>query len=63
MNEKKIILDFLEWYHGEYYVKPYQSATSAEVDDYLNQKEEKEPKGDEDWFMHTFWEQNTTLEA
>ena len=62
MNEKQIILDFLEWERASMEKIVYNSEHNSEehmqsiVSQYLAQKETQEK--DPEWFMETFWTEN-----
>ena len=51
MNEKQVILDYLEYERGQ-----YTGQDERDVDEYLAQKETQEK--DPEWFMETFWTEN-----
>lgn len=54
MNEKQVILDFLEWHFGV----PLDEITHELLaDQYLESKQPKE-EGHQDWFLHTHWTEN-----
>lgn len=55
MNEKQVILDFLE--SEEYvYLEAGEYDQKGAVDNYLASKQPKEE--DQDWFLHTHWTEN-----
>lgn len=57
MNEKQVILDFLEWHFGV----PLDEITHELLaDQYLESKQTKE-EDNVDWFLHTHWTENTNI--
>tara|TARA_R110000772_G_scaffold83493_1_gene176565 strand:- start:1887 stop:2069 length:183 start_codon:yes stop_codon:yes gene_type:complete len=58
MNEKKVILDYLEWHFDNIAMQTLGTdrEISDNIDQFLAEKETQEK--DPEWFMETFWTEN-----
>ena len=59
MNEKKVILDWMEWYLG---FKPSYEMIQS-VNTYMTDKgcQKETQEKDPEWFLNTHWTENTNI--